>query len=99
MIYRIYSALIVLAIIGCMAGCTDTAVKPQTTIEVKVPVPTKEKAPAELLACGHDAPGFTFKSPAPGSDDVLILKEDQPAFQAWINGKNVCIQAWQEWAQ
>lgn len=86
------------AIILC-AGCASAPEQVQVPVRIEVPVPTKMVPPPELLACGQDMAGFRFYAPAPGSDDLVIRKDDQPAFQKWIEGKSKCISAWQEWAR
>ena len=81
------------------ACATKQPVPVVKTVRVDVPVPVRERAPAELLACGEQKPGFRFYSPDRESTDVLILEKDQPAFRAWVNEKVRCIAAWQEWGR
>ncbi len=92
--------LICLSVAGLIAGCATTKQVPVVkTVRVEVPVIVQAQPPASLLACGSAKPEFRFYAPADGSKDVLILEKDQPAFQAWINEKMRCIDAWQEWAK
>ena len=94
-----YGLLIIVALL-LLTGCAGR-VKPDVvvkTVTVEVPVPTKATPPAALLACGKTKPGFRFYA-VPGSNDVIILESDQPAFQAWINEKQRCLAAWSEWAK
>lgn len=90
--------LIPFMLAAALCGCAGTPTHTVKTVVVKVPVATKMVAPDVLLACGHKEPAFKF-SPGAQPDEIVIAPKDQPAFQAWIEDKNRCIDAWRAWAQ
>lgn len=83
---------------GMIAGCSVAAPRVET-VTVEVPVPVREVPPDALVACGHERPQFRFYDTSPATGDVLIRKDDQPAFRAWVEDKTRCISAWQEWTK
>jgi len=84
---------LLLALVVGLSACAPQVVK---TVHVDVPVIVRAVPPVELVACGHIAPGFTFKDGLEGS--VILLPPDQMALQNWVNEKNQCLDAWHEWA-
>lgn len=80
-----------------LAGCQTTAKLPKT-VQVEIPVYVRPVPPEALVQCGKEPADFRFYS-HPDSNDVFILEKDQPKFQAWVNRKNQCLQAWRNWSQ
>lgn len=85
-----------IAILMLAAGCARDRVKLPDVVHVEVPVPVRPVPPDVLLACGLEPPGFRFYD---HEGHALIHKNDHQAFQAWINRKNQCLQAWRNWSE
>lgn len=83
------------------AGCSK-AIKPEPvvkTVTVNVPVPLRVIPPKALAECGQEKPEFRFYDTNPVTGDVVIRKEDQPKFRAWVEQKTNCIRGWREWSK
>lgn len=88
--------LTALALTGCMGYKDRIVVK---TVEVKVPTYIKVEVPEALAQCGTAKPGFKFYPSPAGGNDILIREEDQPAFRAWVEDKQRCVNAWKAWSK
>ena len=87
-----------LMLIGCVAltGCMSS-IQDRPKELATVPVPVMPTPSEELQTCGKSKPGFEFR---PGEDmAVLLLPEDQHALKEWVDGKQRCIEAWNEWSR
>lgn len=84
--------LVALALMGC------ASLQPEPKV-VNVPVTVRATPPVSLVECGKFHPTFRFEESPQKKDYVSLSPESQLALVRWVDEKDTCIEAWNEWAK
>ena len=82
-----------------LAGCASAPEIVVKTVEIKVPVPVRVEAPAELLAPYRPTKLPVFVQPAAPAASSALTADGEKALRAIIEDLTARDAAWRAWAQ